>query len=56
MIVIVVEPDEFEKWKEEQQSLLMQDPGLLKYVSDNLLEKAKIKSGLKEDPQKNLGF
>ena len=48
LIVVVVEPAEFEKWKSEQQSMIQKDPGLLKYVSMNQKELAMIKSGLDE--------
>jgi len=51
LIVVVVEPDEFIEWKKNQQSLIQRDPGLLKYVSQNLKELALIKSGLNGKPK-----
>jgi len=49
MIVVVVEPSEFDAWKKEQQTMIQRDPGLLKYVSQDLQELAKIKSGLADN-------
>ncbi|HEX9651716.1 MAG TPA: cytochrome c oxidase subunit II [Cyclobacteriaceae bacterium] len=46
MIVIVVEPKEFDQWKASQETLIQREPGLLKYVSEDLKELARIKSGL----------
>jgi len=46
LIVVVVEADEFDRWKSEQQSLLQRDPDLMQFVPDNLKELALIKSGL----------
>lgn len=51
MIVVVVEPDEFDAWKKEQQTMIQRDPGLMKYVSDDLKESAKIKSGLAQSEE-----
>lgn len=48
MLIVVVEPEEFEQWKSEQQTLIQRNPELLKYVSEDLQELAKIKSGLAE--------
>ncbi len=44
--VIVVEPEEYEKWMAAQDSWLKQNPDYLKYVPDNLKEAAMIKAGL----------
>ena len=48
LVVVVVEPDEFEKWKSEQQSIIQRDPDLMRFVPDNLKELALIKSGLEK--------
>ena len=44
--VIVVEPEEYEKWMASQESWLKQNPEYLKYVPANLKEAAMIKAGL----------
>jgi cytochrome c oxidase subunit 2 len=44
--VIVLEPDEYEKWMASQESWLKQNPDYLKYVPANLKEAATIKAGL----------
>ena len=49
MIAVVIEQSEFDAWKKEQQTMIQRDPGLLKYVSQDLKELAKIKSGLAEN-------
>ncbi len=50
MMVIVVEEAEYNEWKAKQESMIQKDPGLLKYVSQNLQEVAMIKSGLESAP------
>jgi cytochrome c oxidase subunit 2 len=50
MIVIVEEPEAYEKWKQGQESWLMQNPDYLKKVPAALQEAAMIKSGMQEDP------
>lgn len=52
LLVFVVEPDEYEKWKDEQESMLQRNPDLLRFVSQNLKETALVKSGLKPDNNK----
>jgi len=44
--VVVVEPEEYEKWVASQDSWLKQNPDYLKYVPENLKEAASIKAGL----------
>jgi cytochrome c oxidase subunit 2 len=44
--VVVVEPEEYEKWMASQESWLKQNPDYMKYVPANLKEAAMIKSGL----------
>lgn len=44
--VVVVEPDEYEKWMAAQESWLKQNPDYMKYVPDNLKDAAAIKAGL----------
>jgi len=44
--VVVVEPEEYEKWKSEQQPWLANKPDYLAKVPDNLKELATITSGL----------
>lgn len=57
MMIIVVEPEEFEEWKNSQETLIQRNPSLLKYVAEDLQEMAKIKSGLadiKEDDNESV--
>jgi cytochrome c oxidase subunit 2 len=44
--VVVVEPEEYEKWMAAQETWLKQNPDYLKYVPANLKEAAMIKAGL----------
>ncbi|MBS1557468.1 MAG: cytochrome c oxidase subunit II [Bacteroidetes bacterium] len=44
--VIVVEPDEYERWMASQTPWLKQNPDYMKYVPANLKEAAAIKAGL----------
>jgi cytochrome c oxidase subunit 2 len=44
--VVVVEPEEYDKWMASQESWLKQNPEYMKYVPDNLKEAAMIKAGL----------
>jgi len=44
--VVVVEPEEYEKWMASQESWLKQNPDYMKYVPENLKEAATIKAGL----------
>jgi cytochrome c oxidase subunit 2 len=46
LMVIVDEPDQYEKWKSEQKSWLSSNPDYLAKVPDELKELALIKSGL----------
>ncbi len=50
MIVIVEEPEVYEKWKQEQEAWLKQNPDYLKKVPGALQEAAMIKAGLQRDP------
>lgn len=50
MIVIVEEPEAYEKWKQEQEAWLKQNPDYLKKVPGALQEAAMIKAGLQRDP------
>ena len=53
LIVVVLEPDQYKKWKLEQQSIIQREPDLMRFVPDNLKELALIKSGLKKSPKAN---
>ncbi|MBS1951312.1 MAG: cytochrome c oxidase subunit II [Bacteroidetes bacterium] len=44
--VVVVEPEEYDKWMASQTPWLKQNPEYMKYVPDNLKEAAAIKAGL----------
>lgn len=46
LLVNVVEPDEFDKWKAEQQSWLSRNPDYLSRVPENLRDLAQLKSGM----------
>lgn len=48
LIVVVLEPDQYKKWKSEQQSIIQREPDLMRFVPDNLKELALIKSGLEK--------
>ncbi len=50
MIVVVEEPAAYEKWKQEQEAWLKQNPDYLKKVPGALQEAAMIKAGLQRDP------
>jgi cytochrome c oxidase subunit 2 len=46
MLVVVHEPNEFDKWKSEQETWLKQNPGYLEKIPAALREVALIKSGI----------
>jgi cytochrome c oxidase subunit 2 len=46
--VVVLEVEEYEKWKSEQESWLSQNPDYLKSVPDELKEAARISAGIQE--------
>jgi cytochrome c oxidase subunit II len=50
MIVVVEEPEAYEKWKASQEAWLKQNPDYLKKVPDALKEAAMIKAGMQKDP------
>jgi cytochrome c oxidase subunit 2 len=50
MIVVVDEPEDYEKWKQQQEAWLKQNPDYLKKVPAALQEAAMIKAGLQKDP------
>ena len=50
MIVVVEEPAAYEKWKQEQEAWLKQNPDYMKKVPAALQEAAMIKAGLQRDP------
>ena len=50
MILVVHEPEEYQKWKQQQEAWLKQNPDYLKKVPAALQEAAMIKAGLQTDP------
>ncbi|HEU5147697.1 MAG TPA: cytochrome c oxidase subunit II [Chryseosolibacter sp.] len=50
MIVVVEEPEDYEKWKQGQEAWLKQNPDYLKKVPAALQEAAMIKAGFQTDP------
>lgn len=50
MIVVVQEQEEYDRWKQEQEAWLKQNPDYLKKVPAALQEAAMIKAGLQRDP------
>ena len=50
MIVVVEEPEAYEKWKQGQEAWLKQNPDYLKKVPAALQEAAMIKAGFQKDP------
>lgn len=50
MIVVVEEPEAYEKWKQGQEAWLKQNPDYLKRVPAALQEAAMIKAGFRTDP------
>lgn len=48
MLVVVDEPEEYEKWKSEQESWLSKNQEYLASVPEDLRELAYIKTGIKE--------
>jgi cytochrome c oxidase subunit 2 len=50
MIVVVDEPEAYDKWKQGQEAWLKQNPDYLKKVPAALQEAAMIKAGLQKDP------
>jgi cytochrome c oxidase subunit II len=50
MIVVVEEPEAYEKWKQGQEAWLKQNPDYLKKVPAALQDAAMIKAGMQRDP------
>lgn len=50
MIVVVEEPEAYERWKQQQEAWLKQNPDYLKKVPAALQEAAMIKAGFQADP------
>lgn len=50
MIVVVEEPEAYERWKQQQEAWLKQNPDYLKKVPAALQEAAMIKAGFQTDP------
>jgi len=50
MIVVVDEPDAYERWKQQQDAWLKQNPDYIRKVPAALQEAAMIKAGLQRDP------
>lgn len=50
MIVVVHEPEDYERWKQEQEAWLKQNPDYIKKVPAALQEAAMIKAGLERNP------
>jgi cytochrome c oxidase subunit 2 len=48
MLVVVEEPDEFERWKSEQESWLSKNKDYLSKVPEDLKELASISTGLSQ--------
>ena len=53
-IVVVDEPEDYEKWKLQQRAWLKLNPEYLSRVPENLRETAIIKSGLTKEEVKEL--
>lgn len=53
MVVVVDEPEDYEKWKEEQRTWLSLNPEYLSQVPEDLKEVAMISAGIEEEKEVN---